>query len=207
MKKKFIILSVCMSMAVVAGFAQDHMPARVNTYTDEGNGTGFRKENLFIGGSLGLGFASDQFSVGVNPEVGYSLNRWLDVGVVANFLYSSQSTIPYYSDISSKEFVYGGGVFGRAYVLPFLFLTAQPEFNWTNVKETDQSSGETSTASANAPSLLLGLGYGRRIVGQNAFFIALMFDVLQNVNSPYNDAYGHPLPVLRAGFDFYLGKK
>jgi hypothetical protein len=193
-------------MIVVAAHAQYRNPQQVNTYTDD-DGSGFRKENLFIGGSLQLGLGSYNFDVGVNPEIGLSLNRWLDVGVVANFLYSSQSTIPYYSDISSKEFVYGGGVFGRAYVLPFLFLTAQPEFNWTNVKETDQSSGETSTASANAPSLLLGLGYGRRIVGQNAFFIALMFDVLQNVNSPYNDAYGHPLPVLRAGFDFYLGKK
>ena len=203
---KKVVIAFCSCMIVLAAHAQYRMPNRVNTYTDD-DGTGFQKDHLFLGGSLQLGLGSYNFDIGVNPEIGYSLNRWLDVGVVANFLYSSQSTIPYYSDVSSKEFVYGGGVFARAYVLPFLFLTAQPEVNWTNVKATDQSSGETSTASANAPSLLLGLGYGRRIVGQNAFFIALMFDVLQNVNSPYNDAYGHPLPVLRAGFDFYLGKK
>ena len=86
---KFIVLCLCLTMVAGTGFAQDHMPGRVNTYTDEGSGTGFRKENLFIGGSLGLGFASDQFSVGVNPEVGYSLNRWLDAGVVVNFTYNS----------------------------------------------------------------------------------------------------------------------
>ena len=125
-------------MTVAAGFAQDRMPGRVNTYTDEGTGTGFRKENLFIGGSLGLGFADNVFSIGVNPEIGYSLNRWLDAGVVVNFTYNSVSPDPqgiYNPDLSEKEFIYGGGLFARAYVLPFLFLTAQPEFNWTHDKQ------------------------------------------------------------------------
>ena len=56
------ILSVLyVTMMAVGSFAQDHMPGRVNTYSDEGTGTGFRKQNLFIGGSLGLGFATDNF--------------------------------------------------------------------------------------------------------------------------------------------------
>ena len=97
-----------------------------------------------------------------------------------------------------------GGVFGRAYVLPFLFLTAQPEFNWTSTTATPGGTSDKYHQSVNAPSLLLGIGYGRRVVGDKGFYIALMFDALDNVNSPYNDAFGHPLPVLRAGFDFYL---
>src|SRR5579863_8323726 len=111
MTRKFIVLAAFFSMVALAGRAQDHMPNRVNTYTDEGDGTGFRKQNLFIGGSLGLGFAADQFSVGVNPEVGYSLNRWLDAGIVVNFNYNSVSPDPsgYYNpDLSEKEFIYGG---------------------------------------------------------------------------------------------------
>lgn len=211
MKRKFLFLSVCMSMAAVAGFAQDHMPARVNTYTDEGNGTGFRKENLFIGSSLGIGFAADQFSVGVNPEVGYSLNRWLDAGIVVNFNYNSVSPDPsgvYNPDLSEKEFIYGGGLFARAYVLPFLFLTAQPEVNWTHdTQKYEANGGATYVYNVNAPSLLLGIGYGHRMIGEGTFYFALMFDVLGNVNSPYNDIYGHPLPVLRAGFDLFPNKR
>ena len=194
-------------MIIFSAYSQEHMPGRINTYTDADDETGFRKENLFIGGSLGLGFGSYTFDVGVNPEIGYSLNRWLDVGAVVNFSYSSERADPdfYYNpNVSSRQFVYGGGVFGRAYVLPFLFLTAQPEVNWTNVSQTDESSGAKATYNANAASLLLGLGYGRRIVGENGFYIALMFDAISDKNSPYNDAFGHPLPVLRAGFDFYL---
>jgi hypothetical protein len=211
MKRKFVFLSVCMSMAAVACFAQDHMPNRVNTYSDEGSGTGFRKENFFIGSGLGLGFAADQFSIGVNPEAGYSLNRWLDAGVVVNFTYNSVSPDPsgtYNPDLSEKEFIYGGGLFARAYVLPFLFLTAQPEVNWTHdTQKYEANGGATYVYNVNAPSLLLGIGYGHRMIGQGTIYFAIMFDVLGNANSPYNDVYGHPLPVLRAGIDLFPNKR
>ena len=212
MKRKLFFLLSGMLMAI-AGFAQDHMPNRVNTYTDEGDGTGFRKQNLFIGGSLGLGFAADQFSVGVNPEIGYSLNRWLDAGVVVNFTYNSVSADPnfyYNNNTGEKEFIYGGGVFARAFVLPFLFLTAQPEMNWTNATEKFYGTGGTAATyslNVNAPSLLLGIGYGHRTIGEGTFYFALMFDVLGKTYSPYNDYYGHPLPVVRAGFDLFPHRK
>jgi hypothetical protein len=203
-----VVIVVCLSMAGLAGFSQEHMPGRVNTYSDVGDGTGFLKQNLFIGGSLGLGFGGDEFGVGVNPEIGYSLNRWLDAGLVVNFNYNSMSADPsgYYNDnVSEKQFIYGGGLFARVWVVPFLFVTAQPEVNWTHDTQKYYSSGgATYTASVNAPSLLVGAGYGRRLIGENTFYIALMFDVLGNTNSPYNDYYGHPLPVLRAGFDIFV---
>jgi hypothetical protein len=195
-------------MTGLAGLAQERMPNRVNTYSDEGPGTGFQKENLFLGGSLGLGFGSYEFNVGVNPEIGYSLNNWLDAGAVVNFNYNSIRADPYYNgNVRTREFIYGGGVFARAYVLPFLFLSAQPEYNWLSINEKDMGSGSSGTYSASAPSLLLGIGYGQRVVGQANFYIALMFDAIDNVNSPYNDINGHPLPVIRAGFDFYLNKR
>jgi hypothetical protein len=197
-------------MSVLTCTAQEQMPKRTYTYSDEGPETGFKKQNLFLGGSLGLGFGSYNFNIGVNPELGYSLNKWLDVGAVVNFNYNSMradQNYMYNANISSKQFTYGGGVFGRAYVLPFLFLTAQPEFNWTSITEKDMSSEVQYRYDANAPSLLLGIGYGQRVVGQSGFYIALMFDAISNKNSPYNDVNGHPLPVLRAGFDFYLHRK
>jgi hypothetical protein len=205
-----LAIALCLWAISLAGRAQEHMPNRTYTYSDEGPGTGFLKQNLFLGGSLGLGFGSYNFDVGVNPEIGFSLNRWLDVGAVVNFNYSSiraDASLVYNDNTSSKQFTYGGGVFGRAYVLPFLFLTAQPEFNWTNITQKDMTYGASYKYNANAPSLLLGIGYGRRVVGESSFYIALMFDAISNSNSPYNDIYGHPLPVLRAGFDFYLHKR
>jgi hypothetical protein len=203
-----VVIAVCLSLTGLISFGQGHMPNRVTTYSDEGEGTGFLKQNLFLGGSLGLGFATDQFNIGLNPEIGYALNRWLDAGVVVNFNYNSISADPtffYNPDLNEKQFIYGGGLFARAFVLPFLFVTAQPEFNWTHdTQKYEGTGGFTQTFTANAPSLLLGAGYSRRMIGQSTFYIALMFDVLGNANSPYNDINGHPIPVLRAGFDVFL---
>lgn len=202
-----IVVTICLGMLFLGSRAQ-HMPNRTATYSDEeSRETGFRKENLFVGGGLGLGISSYVFNVGLFPEVGYSLNSWLDAGVVGNFNYTSEKDI-YYSNIRYRTFSYGGGVFGRAYVLPFLFLTAQPEINWISQKIKDINSGQTQPAyNVNAGSVLVGLGYGQRSVGEGSFYIALMFDVAQNKNSPYNDLNGHPLPVVRAGFDIFVHKK
>jgi hypothetical protein len=207
MIRKVIFMTLCLLTIGFASFAQQHMPNRVNTYTDEGPGTGFQKENLFMGGSLNLSFGSYDFNVGISPEVGYSLNKWLDAGVVANFNYNSIRADPdliYNNNTRYRTFTYGGGLFARAYPLPFLFFTVQPEFNWVSANQKYIPTGDTFTYTANAPSLLLGIGYGQRVVGQGSFYIALMFDAIDNVNSPYNDIYGHPLPVIKAGFDFYL---
>ena len=200
---KKVAITICFGMLVFVSRAQ-HMQNRVNTYSDEGSGTGFRKENLFVGGGLGLGFGSYDFNVGVNPEVGYSLNHWLDAGLVANFNYSSMKN-PYNTDDRVHVFSYGGGAFGRAWFLPFLFVNVQPEVNWLSQKE--KVAGTTiGNFNATAGSLLLGIGYGQRAVGQSTFYIAVMFDAISNVNSPYNDINGHPLPVIRAGFDIFVHK-
>jgi len=207
---KKVVIAACLLITAMGGYAQEHMPQRVNTYSDEGPATGFKKENLFLGGSLALGLGTYEFNVGVSPEIGYSLNSWLDAGLVVNFNYNSIRADPYYdNNYRYHTFNYGAGLFGRAYVLPFLFVTAQPEYNWISANVKDMNTGATDSYSytTHAPSLLLGAGYGQRIIGQSNFYLALMFDVLGNVNSPYNDINGHPLPVIRAGFNIYLHQR
>ncbi len=196
-------------MVTFGVMAQGHMSGQVNTYSDEGDGTGFKKQNLFVGGGLGLGFGSYNFNVGINPEVGYSLNHWLDVGVLTNFTYESEKADPDYiinPDTRTHEFVYGGGAFARAWFLPFLFATVQPEFNWTSVNETFPD-GEVYKYNANAPSVIVGLGYGQRNVGQGSFYLMVGLDVCRSKNSPYNDYNGNPMPVIRAGFDVFVHKR
>jgi hypothetical protein len=207
MIKKFFFAGCCL-IAALGAVAQERMPKRVYTYSDAAAGGGFQKENLFLGGSLALGFGSYQFNIGATPEVGYSLNNWLDAGVLLNFNYNSVRADPYYNyNIRYHIFNYGAGMFARAYPLPFLFFTAQPEYNWINANQKDMNSGSEYSYNTGATSLLLGVGYGQRVVGEGSFYISIMFDVLGNENSPYNDFKGHPLPVIKAGFDVYLHKR
>lgn len=205
---KRVVIATGLLMIVMGGFSQGHMPNRVYTYSDEGTGTGFLKQNLFIGGSLALGYGGNTFNVGANPEIGYSLNKWLDAGVVVNLNYTSERADPngyYNNNTRYRSFNYGAGLFGRIWPLPFLFAQVQPEYNFINYNEKYMGPGGGSySTTTNAASLLLGIGYGQRIVGEGIFYISLGFDALDSKYSPYRDFNGAALPVIRAGFDFYL---
>jgi hypothetical protein len=208
---KKIVPGVCFLVMVSHCFAQQHMQNRTYTYTDDNSSFGFNKNSMFVGGSLNVGFSSYTFNIGGAPEVGWTLARWLDAGVLVNINYSSERADPnliYNYDTRYRSFNYGVGVFGRAYVLPFLFLAAQPEFNWIDYNTTYMGPGGGSQSlNTSATSLLLGIGYGQRIIGQGSFYISLMFDALSNTYSPYRDFNGAAIPVIKAGFDFYLHKR
>lgn len=204
---KKVVIAAFFLVVALQGSAQRHMPDRPNTYSDEAPPSGFSKQNLFLGGSLSVGFSGYDFNIGSSPEIGYSLSNWLDAGLVVNLNYSSERADPnfvYNPNIRSRAFNYGGGAFARLYPLPFLFFQVQPEYNWVNYNFKDMTSETTTTASTQASSLLLGIGYGQRVVGHVNFYIALLFDALSSPQSPYRDFNGAAIPVIRAGFDIYL---
>ncbi|HVM87099.1 MAG TPA: hypothetical protein VMT76_02850 [Puia sp.] len=211
MMKKMVISSLLLFMFSMVGIAQ-HNPPRVNTYSDEGadeGSGGFRRDHIFIGGSLNLGFSNYVFNVGGAPEIGYSFNKWVDAGALININYTSERADPYYNgNVRTRILNYGVGAFGRFYPLPFLFLQAEPEYNWTRYTQKDVTSNISyGPLNEQAASLLLGIGYGQRFVGHSSFYIALMFDALSNYGSPYRDLNNVAVPVLKAGFDFYLHPK
>jgi hypothetical protein len=196
MKKVFLIILTLITI--------QSLKAQNNDYSDDNNKGGFKKENVFLGGSLSLGFGSGTFAIGGNPEIGYSIAQWLDGGLVFNINYYSQTLYNYYpgQDLKSTSFNYGGGIFLRGYPVPFLFLQLQPEHNW--ISYTDKFNDQTQKNTYSANSLLASIGYGQRIVGQGSYFFSIGLDLLTNKYSPYLDGYGHPYPIIRGGFDIYL---
>jgi hypothetical protein len=134
--------------------------------------------------------------------------QWLDAGIAANINYNSQrlydySGSGYYNAGKASMFNYGGGIFARAYPLPFLFIQAQPEINWISISQKDNY-GNKLKQTVNAPSLIGALGYTQRIVTQGSYFLMIGIDLINDKNSPYNDGYGHAMPIIRGGFDVYL---
>ena len=90
---------------------------------------GFKKENLFTGGSVTASFFNGATSLGISPYFGYSLNRFVDVAVSANLNYTSQRDYVEYGD-KIRQTVYGPGAFVRLYPVRFLFAQAQYEHNF-----------------------------------------------------------------------------
>lgn len=198
---KQIFFSIFILLTVTSLNAQN------DNYSDEQSG-GFKKENVFVGGSISLGFGSGSFGIGANPEIGYSVAQWLDAGIAANINYNSQRMYDYngsgyYDAGRASIFNYGAGVFARVYPLPFLFIQAQPEINWISVSQKDNY-GNKIKQTVNAPSLIGALGYTQRVITQGSYFLMIGIDLINDKNSPYNDGYGHAMPIIRGGFDIYL---
>jgi hypothetical protein len=166
----------------------------------------FKRENIFFGGAIGLGLGSGGFSVGANPEIGYSVAQWLDAGVAFNLNYYSFAA-EYNGGISQKSFNYGAGVFVRLYPIRNVFLQVLPEFNRINTTLKDLNFGSSAPETKynqEGPSMLLGIGYTSREIGRSSFYTVLMFDAGNSLASPYIGYLGTKLPILRTGFNFYL---
>lgn len=168
---------------------------------------GFKKENLFTGGSISLSFFNQAFLIGGNPVLGYSLNRWADAGIVINYTYTSYRDYQYLND-RLRQTVYGGGGFLRLFPVKFLFAQGQMEYNWIKLKYIPPpGGGGAGTNRVSATSLLVGGGYtsGRDPDSKGAYgYLAVLFDITKNKNSPYTDNLGRALPLIRAGFNIPL---
>ncbi|MBA4257546.1 MAG: hypothetical protein C0446_00145 [Chitinophaga sp.] len=168
---------------------------------------GFDRSRVFIGSSLNLGLSNRFFNLGLNPQIGYSLNSWVDIGVAVNLNYYSQSASDF-DPFKYKNFNYGGGAFLRVWPINFLHLQIQPEYNWISSSQTDAFTGQSYRLKFQAPSLLAGIGYGSREIGSRMSHFTIMIDLNQAINSPYrNGIAGDPQPIFRGGFGFYLNPK
>jgi len=201
---KQIILSAILLGAIISSvFAQDEK---------EEKNKGFKKENLFTGGSITASFYSGGTILGVNPMFGYKLANWVDAGVALNYTYQGARDIYVFND-KLRQNVYGPGAFVRLYPVRFLFLQGQFEHNFTSEKYINDL-GDVSKSKADANSLLLGGGIaeGRRPGSNTFFYISILVDVLKSQYSPYvNNVYEGTqlvrtdmLPILRAGVNIGL---
>ena len=192
MKKSLLFFTLLISSFAV--FAQ---------YEEEEKEKGFKRDQLFIGSGINLGFFNG-FILGLNPEVGYSLNRFIDVGVGVNVNYITQNEIN--APITYRQFVFGGGPFVRVWPVNMIFLGGQFEYNRIafSVKDNGTVMGKTNYT---APSILVGGGYGNRLIGRSQFYTSIMVDVLRDPKSPYIDQFNRLQPVFRTTFLFYLKPK
>lgn len=182
---------------------------------DEEKKVGFKVNNVFVGGTIVLGYGSagsfggSNLVVGANPEVGYSLAKWIDVGIVGNLIFNSYRFNSGGYRYSQSAFNYGIGAFTRIFPANGFFIQAQPEHNWIKVtqKNLDQTSLPKYSITVDANCFLVGIGYGQRFVGESSFFTTIMFDVNKEQYSPYRDTYGTALPIIRSGINIYLGRK
>lgn len=167
---------------------------------------GFKKYNIFSGGSVSVGFSSGSFQAGANPMLGYSVANWIDAGLVVNYNYASFRDVFVRND-KIRETTYGGGVFTRLYPIRFLFAQAQFEHNFITEKYIPGDGQANQKNKLEANSFLVGAGYTTDRYpgsGRPFFYLSVLFDVLDDENSPYTRVGGGVIPIFRAGFQVPL---
>jgi hypothetical protein len=204
MKRSILLLTILATVALKLS-AQDEKEEKER---------GFKKENLFTGGSLTASFFSGGTILGINPMFGYKLADWVDAGLVFNYTYSGRRDYIYLND-KVRQNVFGPGAFVRLYPVKFLFLQGQFEHNFTTLKYT-YPDGLKTNYKTDANSFLAGAGIaeGRQRGSNTFYYISLLFDVIKNPNSPYVDKVydqntGQLLridivPIFRAGINIGL---
>jgi hypothetical protein len=195
MHMKRIFLAVIFLALGQAVFAQEEEPRQ------EEPQKGFNPRNVIVGGALGVAFGDYTF-VNVSPMIGYRFSSMFAAGVNVNAQYSSGKTYGYNNTVIARNnyTMFGGGIWGRFYPLPMLFIHAQPEYNAISAKITEYDPDRREYKDRyGAPSLLLGGGYSQPVGGNSAVTLMILYDVLQDKNTPYLNR-----PIISGGVNIGL---
>jgi hypothetical protein len=130
------------------------------------------KSKWYYGGNIGLSFWNDYFYIGVFPLVGYKVTPKFSVGGKLGYTYYSVSN----PDFSSHN--YGGSIFTRYRVVPQFYLHG--EFAYWSYER-------ISSERVWVPFLLLGGGFSQLVSPNVWLFVEILFDVINDTNSPYTD--------------------
>jgi len=165
---------------------------------------------IYFGGGIVLGGGSGSFQMGLNPELVKSYNQYIDLGLAMNLYYSSYKLMDMNGNIDarSNNTQFGLGGFLRAWPIEQFFIQVQPEYNWTFTNAKSYINGNTGSSNVSAPSVLAGIGYGKR--NEHGFtYFSVMFDLVNSLQSPYRMGQLTAQPILRAGvgFPIFMSKK
>ena len=167
----------------------------------------FKKELLFSGGSVSLGFFNNITMLGASPHFGYSITKWLDAAVSMNVNFIQQRNY-FYTDDKVRQMIYAPGAFVRLYPFHFLYAEAHFERNFISqryIYPPSYNAGDEKIK-YNVNTLLAGIGYAsdREFDEDEFFYISVSMDLLKKYGSPYTSQNNNPLPVIRAGVNIKL---
>lgn len=135
-----------------------------------------KQQRVFYGGTVGFSFGST-FRISIEPFVGYVFTPQLSGGVKLRYEYVRQTN----NSITTTWNNYGASVFGRYRFIPRAYFMAEFSYMSYGYKVYEYTSDRSWV-----PFLMLGGGYIQPISPTTSLFVEVLFDVLQDSNSPYD---------------------
>jgi hypothetical protein len=136
------------------------------------------RSRIYYGGYVTMNFSTNYSIIGAQPLIAYKLTQKLSVGTQLSLEYISSK----YNGFRRNGANYGFSIFSRVRVLPQLYLHSEFEMlssKWFYSNGTSEREW--------IPMLFVGGGYSQP-VSENIWLNAqVLFDVLNNKNSPYKN--------------------
>jgi hypothetical protein len=129
--------------------------------------------HMFYGGSIYLSFGNGT-SIGASPLVGWQFSPRFGAGVGVTYIY--------YTNDDYTSHIYGGRLMARFDVVPAAYVKSEFAYLWyaNSFKDVDLPKTEV-------PYLFLGGGYRQRVSTTTYLEFEVLFDVLQDPNSQYDE--------------------
>lgn len=151
----------------------------------------------YYGGTVGFNFWGDYFYLSVNPLVGYQVSPKFSVGGKLQYAYINDKR---YEGLELTSHNYGASVFTRYRPIYQIYLHAEFAYasyeNYSIYVNPYRAESERNWV----PFLLLGGGFVQRVGPNASVYAEVLFDVIQDENSPYEN--WDPIISIGAGVGF-----
>lgn len=136
--------------------------------------------DLFFGGYVRLSFG-DYSVIGIEPMVGYRVSKKFSTGVKLRYDYIRDSR---YAETQTSS-NYGGSIFGRYRITPKFYAQLEPAMY--NYELFYVNGGNITSEREWVPYLFAGGGVRQPLGGKAWVYGEIMFDLLMDDKSPYDD--------------------
>jgi hypothetical protein len=197
--KHFLLAVVLTFSSFTIVQAIDSVKAEEEIKTDVPQNTPAGPSKWYYGGNIGFSFWGDYFYLGVYPLVGYKVTPQLSLGAKIGYAYISDSRYDPFPALKTSN--YGASVFTRYRIIPQLYAHAEFAYwSYENITSFNTAQNTYNTERFWVPYLLLGGGFSQNI-GPNVWaFAEVLFDVINDENSPYKS--GDPFISVGVGVGF-----
>ena len=153
----------------------------------------------YYGGNIGFSFWNDYFYLGVYPLVGYKVTPKLSLGAKVGYAYISDDRYEPAPALNTSN--YGGSLFSRFRIIPQIYLHAEFAYwSYENVSSYNRDENTYITERYWIPFLFLGGGLSQQLGPNTWAFVEVLFDVINDDNSPYES--GDPFISFGVGVGF-----
>ena len=173
--KKLLLLFLLIAFSF--SLAQETDSIKVETKTKATEKSEYKQSKIYYGGGIGFSFWGDSFRISVETMVGYKFTPKLSGGIKLVYEYINDSR----SSLTTTWHNYGGSLLLRYRIIPQVY--AHAEYAYMSYQATvGDHTGDRNWV----PFLLLGGGYSQLIGGNTWAYVQILFDVIQDDDSPYN---------------------